>query len=104
LNRRWNQALEAIGADPTAADRWRSLGIWQKCALAWLVVALIVVAVPVAVGGSINPCEAAANAAMPKQRHSLFPQETMRDLLASRLRSEGLPACYWAVARAVAGH
>jgi hypothetical protein len=69
-----------------------------------VVLSLTLLIAPLVVGGSIDPCTAAANAAMPKARPSLYPQATMRDFIASRLKSEGLPMCYWAVARALAGH
>jgi hypothetical protein len=91
---KWSEGMRAIGGDADASTKGRSVQVWRRVLIAWAVVGAAFIALPVFVGGSFDPCQAAVNSLLRRQPAPAPVASVAGQYLTSGLRQKGIFACY----------
>lgn len=87
MRHKQENAIKAPSGMPQAKGPLSGLHPTTRLVLVWALIIVVVFSVPLWVGGSINPCQAAVNAIMPPGALAWAMSEHM-------WQQEGLIACY----------
>lgn len=88
--------LRAIGADTEASSQAKSVQVWKRFLVAWVLIGVVIIAFPVFVGGSFDPCQAAVNSVLKRQPLPEPMNVAAGQYMVASMRQQGIVACYQA--------